>query len=193
MPYDFAVAQLIHFEERAVARLREQLGAAEEANEDLIAFARGHSGAVASIHAAALAAVEAVSIEALLETVSRQWPAILGIDAVAVALIVGKHGFRADSCGVEAVEAAFVERMLKQIAPVEVRSVASGHPLFGAASEQIRAEALIRIDPEPPFPRGLLVLGQRSGLELDSSHGSELLLFLGRIVAATIRLAVAVA
>jgi len=43
------MGRVIPFEERAVARLRERLGAAEEANQDLLAFARGHSGAVASI------------------------------------------------------------------------------------------------------------------------------------------------
>ena len=36
---------VIQFEERAVARLRQRIAAAEEANQDLIAFARGHSGA----------------------------------------------------------------------------------------------------------------------------------------------------
>ena len=44
------MAKVIPFEERAVAHLRERLGEAVEANQDLIAFARGHSGAVASIH-----------------------------------------------------------------------------------------------------------------------------------------------
>ena len=57
------MATVIPFEERAVAHLRQRLGAAEEANQDLIAFARGHSGAVTSIHAAALAAMEADSID----------------------------------------------------------------------------------------------------------------------------------
>ena len=58
------MATVIPFEERAVAHLRERLGAVEEANQDLIAFARGHSGAVASIHEAVLAAIEADGIEA---------------------------------------------------------------------------------------------------------------------------------
>ncbi|CAN5223482.1 hypothetical protein BH24PSE1_BH24PSE1_07570 [soil metagenome] len=71
------MGQVIHFEEAAVARLRERLGVVEEANQDLIAFARGHSGAVASIHEAALAAVDSTSIEDLLEIVSGRWPAIL--------------------------------------------------------------------------------------------------------------------
>ena len=181
------VGQLIRFEERAVARLRERLGAVEEANEDLIAFARGHSSAVASIHAAALAAVEAADIDHLLDMIARQWPQILGIDSAAIALVVGSEGFRADSTGVQRIEGALVDRLVRNRARVEVRCVPKGHPLFGAIAPQIRAEALIRIDSPTPVPCGLLALGQRAALERPSRHGSELLLFLGGVVAATLR------
>lgn len=186
------VGTTIPFHERAVARLRERLGAAEEANEDLIAFARGHSGATASIHAATLAAIDTLSIESFLAVLTREWPPILGIDAVAIALIVGKQGFRADLDGIERVEAAFVERMVAGLAAVRVRNVATGHPLFGPSRrDQIGAEALIRIDCGEPFPTGLIALGQRAQIAVESSHGSELLLFLGRFVGATLRRLVA--
>ena len=102
------MATVIPFEERAVAHLRERLGAAEEANQDLIAFARGHSGAVASIHGAVLAAIEADGIEGLLHVVTQEWPLILGIDAVALSLIVGDQGFRADGGGVQIVDPAIL-------------------------------------------------------------------------------------
>jgi uncharacterized protein YigA (DUF484 family) len=187
------MAQLIQFEERAVARLQQRLGAIEEANEDLIAFARGHSDAVASIHAAVLVAIEASSIDQLLEVVAWRWPEILGIDSAAIALVVGDRGFRADCGGLERVEAAFVERMLTDLPPVEVRRVAVGHPLFGVAKDRIRAEALIRIDSGTLHPSGLLALGQEAELALDSSHASQLLLFLGGIVAASFRRFVATA
>jgi hypothetical protein len=70
---------------------------------------------------------------------------------------------------------------------VDMRTVERGHPLFGPACDLIRAEALIRIDNPAPLPSGLLVLGQREELPLDNRHGSELLLFLGRSLAAMIR------
>lgn len=182
------MGQVIQFEEHAVARLRERLGAVEEANEDLIAFARGHSGAVASINAAVLAIIEASSIEAVLDVITGQWPEILGIDSVAAALLIGNDAFRADSGGIERVETLFVKRMLAGMPLVEVRAVRSGHPLFGEpVSRSIRAEALIRINCRPRYPCGLLALGQRAELAIDSAHGTELLLFLGQIVAATVR------
>jgi uncharacterized protein YigA (DUF484 family) len=178
---------VIPFEERAVAHLRERLGLVEEANQDLIAFARGHSGAVASIHAAVLAAMEADSIEGLLHTVTQEWPLILGIDAVALALIVGDQGFRADGNGVRFVAPQLLQRTISGIDGVEMRTVDRGHPLFGPACDLIRAEALIRIDCEPPLPSGLIALGQRAALSLDARHGSELLMFLGRSLAAMLR------
>lgn len=181
------MATVIPFEERAVAQLRQRLGAAEEANQDLIAFARGHSGAVASIHAAVLAAIDADGVDGLLHVVTQEWPLILGIDAVALSLIVGDRGFRADGGGVQLVEPVILRRAIDNVAGVEMRTVDRGHPLFGPACELIRAEALIRIDCEPPFPAGLLALGQRQALSLDARHGSELLMFLGRSLAVMIR------
>ena len=181
------MGRVIPFEERAVAQLRERLGAIEEANQDLIAFARGHSGAVTSIHEAVLAALEADSIETLLHIVTQEWPLILGIDAVALALIVDKKGFRADGNGVQEVQPQLLARAISGLDEVQMRTVLRGHPLFGPACDLIRAEALVRLDNHPPLPVGLLVLGQRAELTLDTRHGSELLLFLGRSLAAMIR------
>lgn len=181
------MARVIPFQDQALARLRERLGAAEEANQDLIAFARGHSGAVAAIHEAVVAALEADSIDDLLHVVTQEWPLILGIDAVSLALIIGDDGFRADCNGVHRVERQLLMRSIEQVNGVAMRAVSHGHPLFGPACELIRAEALIRIECGPPLPVGLLTLGQRSEQDLDARHGSELLMFLGRSLAAIIR------
>ena len=181
------MGKVIPFEEHAVARLRERLGAVEEANQDLLAFARGHSGAVASIHEAVLAALAADSLEAMLHVVAQEWPLILGLDSVALALVVGGQGFRADADGVQLVAPQIVEKAIAGIDGVELRNVGRGHPLFGPACSLIRSEALIRIDSETPLPFGLLALGQRTAQTVDGRHGSELLLFLGRALASMMR------
>ncbi len=178
---------MISFEDRALASLRARVAAAEEANQDLIAFARGHSGAVHSIHEAVLAAVEAEGFDHLIHIVTQDWPQILGLDAVAVALFVGDKGMRADMSGVQFVDPRIIQRSVEGFDGVVLRGVERGHPLFGPACELIRAEALIRIDCEAPLPVGLLALGQRQALSLDARHGSELLMFLGRSLAAMIR------
>jgi uncharacterized protein len=176
------MGRVISFENHALANLRARVAAAEEANQDLIAFARGHSGAVASIHAAVLAAVECDGLDHLLHVVTQEWPQILGLDAVAVALFAGDTGVRADASGLQFVDARLIERSVGEFDGVLLRGVERGHPLFGPACELIRAEALIGLNSEPPLPRGLLALGQRNPQSFDTRHGSELLIFLGRVL-----------
>jgi uncharacterized protein YigA (DUF484 family) len=173
---------VINFEDKALANLRARVAAAEEANQDLIAFARGHSGAVASIHEAVLAAVEAEGFDHLIHIVTQEWPQILGLDAVAVALYVGDRGVRADASGLQFVDPRLIRKSIDGLEGVVLRGVERGHPLFGPACELIRAEALVRLDSEPPLPNGLLALGQRSEQGFETRHGSELLVFLGRVL-----------
>ena len=176
------MGKVINFEDRAVAKLRARVAAAEEANQDLIAFARGHSGAVASIHEAVLAAIEAEGFDHLIHIVTQEWPQILGLDAVAVALFAGDKGVRADASGLQFVDVRVIRRSLEGLDGVVLHGVGRGHPLFGPACELIRAEALVRLDSEPPLPSGLLALGQREAQGFETRHGSELLMFLGRVL-----------
>ena len=177
------MGRVISFEDRALANLRARVAAAEEANQDLIAFARGHSGAVASIHEAVLAAVEAEGFDHLIHIVTQEWPQILGPGRGRGRAVRRRHGharrrFRA------AVRRSAADRALDRRASTAcvLRGVERGHPLFGPACELIRAEALIRLDSEPPLPNGLLALGQRGAQGFETRHGSELLVFLGRVL-----------
>ena len=181
------MGRVISFEEDAVARLRDRLGVAETARADLLAFARGHSGAVASIHRAVLQAMEADSLDRLLTVVTNDWPETLGLDAVVLTLMVGDQAFRADRSGVSVIARPIVDRALQSLGAVELRNVTRGHCLFGEAAQAVRSQALIRSDSPSPLPCGLLLLGQQGEQALDTPHGADLLLFLGTSLAAMIR------
>ena len=101
-----------------------------------------------------------------IHVVTQEWPQILGLDAVAVALCAGDTGVRADASGLQFVDPRLIERSVGEFDGVLLRGVERGHPLFGPACELIRAEALIRLTSEPPLPSGLLALGQRGAAEL---------------------------
>src|SRR5687768_14333921 len=133
------MGKVISFEERAVATLRDRLGAAENAKEDLIAFARGHSGATAAIHAAVLRLMEADSLDALFDVVRDDWPRMLGIDHAVLALVADGKGFRVEAGNIGTVELRIVDRTIEQVDPVTMRTVACGHPLFGHAARDIRS------------------------------------------------------
>lgn len=176
------MGQVIQFEDSAVASLRRRVAEVEEANQDLIAFARGHSGAVSAIHKAVLAALDADGFDHLIHIVTQEWPDMLGLDAVALALIDGDRAVRADASGMQHVDPRLLEHSIADIRGVVLRGVGWGHPLFGPAADLIRAEALIRLDPAAGQPGGLLALGQRRPQGFETGHGSELLVFLGRVV-----------
>jgi uncharacterized protein len=181
------MTKVISFEKFAVAKLRDRLGAAESAKEDLIAFARGHSGATAAIHAAVLALIEADDIDQLFDTVTRVWPRLLGVDHVTLALVVDDKGFRVELGHVGTVERQIVDRAIERLDPVTMRTVPCGHPLFGSAVRHIHSEALILLPSQAPLPYGLLLLGQQEAASLDNRHGVQLLGFLGSSLAAMIR------
>ena len=181
------MGKVISFEERAVATLRDRLGAAESANEDLIAFARGHSGATSAIHSAVLAAMHADSLEALFEVVAKDWPRILGLNHAVLALVIDGKGFRVEADCVGTVEPRIVDRAIERIDSVTMRTVDCGHPLFGQSAKNIRSEALILLPSQAPFPYGLLLLGQEQAACLDNRHGAQLLGFLGASLGAMLR------
>lgn len=181
------MAQVIPFEERAVATLRDRLGAAESAKQDLIAFARGHSGATAAIHGAVLALMDADSLDALLETVTTRWPTMLGIDEVTLALVADGKGFRVGKDGIWTVEPRIVDRAIERIDPVTMRVVGCGHPLFGSAARDIRSEVLVILEADAPLPYGLLLLGQSKEAVIDGKHGTEYMGFLGAALGAMLR------
>ena len=180
------MGSLHSFEKRALAKLRARLGAAEEANEDLIAFARSHRGAVATIHQAVIEAMKAPDCPAMVAVVVGQWPDILGIDQAALALADSDGATLATGDGVVPIDPAILRRAVRGLGAVTVRNVARGHPLFGQSCAEVRAEALIRIGCGGAPPNGLLLLGQTHSPGLDEFGGSELLRFLGQSLAAMI-------
>jgi uncharacterized protein YigA (DUF484 family) len=106
---------------------------------------------------------------------------------VALALLVGEEGLCLDASGVSRCEPALIRRAAGQAGDVALRSVERGHPLFGHAAEWVRAEALVAIDADAPYPRGLLLLGQAGAAAEASDQGSQLLQFLGAALGAMLR------
>jgi len=177
------VGQLISFEQHTIARLR----AAESARNDLLAFARGHSEAVASIHRAVIRSLSAPDFESLCRGVVAEWPGLLGVDCAVLALKVGQEGFRIDRDGIAHLDSALCERAQKGLSGAIMRPVERGHALFGADAPTNKAEALVPVGGGDGFPRGLLLLGQTSAVDPGEKHGAQLLEFLGDALAAMMR------
>src|SRR3546814_7682052 len=97
------MGDVVNFRDNALIELRGRVAALGEANADLVAFARGHSGAVAQIHAAALSALDAEGLDHLIHIITQDWPDSLGLDAEVIALSAGERAVRAGTSGVQMV------------------------------------------------------------------------------------------
>jgi hypothetical protein len=113
------------------------------------------------------------------------WPAILGVDSVALVIANGTEAVLASPDGLCPLDRALVRKAIGS-SPLIMRSVARGHPFFGSQSSVIRAEAIVRIDCRDPERWGLLLLGQKAALPVDPRRGGELLQFLGGCLGAMI-------
>ncbi|MCA3254304.1 MAG: DUF484 family protein [Alphaproteobacteria bacterium] len=176
------MSTVISFESRALDRLRARVAQLDEANADLLAYARGHAGAVAQIHAASLAAMEAADFAHLVHVVTADWTDILGIDAIALGLETANQAWRGETA-LQFLDRGGVDALLGSGHEVTLRSVDEGAPLFGPAASLIRSEALVRLPARAPVPQGLLALGSRQAHSFEGTHGAELLIFLGGVVA----------
>ena len=170
--------QSIERERGAMASLKQRIAAVEETNGDLLAFARGHAGAVASIHEAVLALLPATDLASFTRIVTHDWPCLLGVDAVALAWACGDRAFVADGSGLRPFEPRLIARMAGIERAVTAHSVTQGNPLFGLGNKDIRAEITIRL--EGARGLGLLLLGQHSGEPGETATSVRLLRFLGR-------------
>ena len=177
------MAEVIRFEDRALKSLRDRLGAAEEARDELLAFARGHAGATASIHEAVLALMACESVEALFDVVVNDWPRLLCVDHAAIALKAGEAAYRIDAEGRHRLEPAWITRA-SGLGDVQMRSTNHGDPLFGRIGPAIRTEALIPFTAGQGRLSGLVLLGQEDSVPLDGAHGRTLVGFLGETLGA---------
>ncbi len=149
---------------------------------DLLAFARGHSEAAESIHAAVLAALCAETPGEFAAIVTRDWPWLLNVDHVAFGW--ARHGRAMVAAGgaQRPIEARLIARMAGHGEEVAFRAVDRGHPLFGSNADGIRSEALIRLS--APGGSGLLLLGDRGSVAEETPAAKRLLRFLGRAASA---------
>jgi uncharacterized protein YigA (DUF484 family) len=165
----------------SVQSLRRRIAEVERTNGELLAFARGHSGATNAIHEAVLAVMEADSLETFAEIVTRDWPVMLGVDAAAFAWSADGGAVVADLAGLRAFEPRLVVRMAGMDRAVTIRQVDRGHPLFGKGAGVIRAEIAIRLAGARGI--GLIMLGEEEATAIDAPAASRLLRFLGRAAA----------
>ncbi|MGQ0665281.1 MAG: DUF484 family protein [Pseudomonadota bacterium] len=170
-------------------RLRGDHAKLQATQDELVQATRLNHSSQARIHAAVLALLAATTLEQLIDVVTTDLAVHLEVDAAVLgfeALERVPPGGNASS--LKLLPKGAVERLMAGAKEVRLIADAPGDPLlFGGAASLVRAQGLVRLQLKREAPLGVLGLGARTPAKFQPGQGTELLTFLGRVVALSIR------
>ncbi|OFX09002.1 MAG: hypothetical protein A2516_11820 [Alphaproteobacteria bacterium RIFOXYD12_FULL_60_8] len=178
-------ANVADLQQFMVRNLQEELQALRDSTDHLIHTTRSNMTGQTQTHMATLALLATEGLDGLLTAIDQDVPTLTGVDAAALLISV-------ESGGVATLDAPILPRseldaLLEGQPVVLFDSIRGDERLYGAAGGLIRSQALVRIVPGGARPDCLLAIGSRLPGAFHRGQGTELLLFLGEIVAHCLR------
>lgn len=172
-----------------VERLRRDVAEMAAARDAVVEAGRGNLVAQARVHDAVLMLLAAQSFEHFIETLTTDLAVILDLDVVMVG--VERHAdeiTRTQTPGVTRLSPDSVHALMGPAQNVVLRGGAPGDPsIFGAGAGLVMSFALLRLSISSATPPAVLALGSRQTDHFHSGQGTELLLFLARVVENCVR------
>ena len=167
-----------------VERERQNNSELREALQELLEIGASNQSGMSRVHDAALRAAGQRRFAALAAIVSGEWPDILGCGGAALAFETRAEALPA-APGFAALAPRRVD-MLVGDGDARLEGGLKGSPadLFGAEAKTVASMALLRLDTGPRGPAGLLALSSRDPEHFQTGQGTELLVFLARMVSA---------
>ena len=167
-----------------VERERQNNSELREALQELLEIGASNQSGMSRVHDAALRAAGQRRFAALAAIVSGEWPDILGCGGAALAFETRAEALPA-APGFAALAPRRVD-MLVGNGDARLEGGLKGSPadLFGAEAKTVASMALLRLDTGPRGPAGLLALASRDPAHFQAGQGTELLVFLARMISA---------
>ena len=182
-----------------IQRLETKLGRLTEAHRDVVAAAWDNMTGMEQIHRAVLAVIDADTFEAFVAVISDDFTELLNVDVVRLclqaetAMVDSRSAAAVASAGAGSIvmlppRALAAAQSGSALGPVTLRSdAAPDRAIFGALSEGLRSEALVRLDFGAYANPGLLAFGSTDPQRFHPEQGDDLLTFLGGVVERTMR------
>jgi len=178
-------------QEAMIRRLQTDQHDLKEMYRELVVTSRDNLASQGRVHAAVLATLGARTFEHLIEIATTDLAVHLDVDVVGLCVeTVEAPCPRAPKAGVRILEVAAVDALIGQGREARLRNHVGGQgdpAVFGAGAGLVHSEALIRLDFDTVAPTGLLALGSRHDDRFQVGQGTELLSFLARVLARSIR------
>jgi len=172
-----------------VERLRKEVVEMAAARDAVVETGRSNLTAQARVHKAVLVLLAARSFEHFIETLATDLAIILDLDMVMVGVERNADEItRTQTAGVTRLEPQMVDGLMGLGQSVALRGGTPGDPaLFGAGAGLVASYALLRLSISSVTPPAVLALGSRRPDHFHSGQGTELLLFLARVVENCVR------
>ena len=173
---DFQQA-LLHQQKEAVEELRDCV-------RDVIETSRSNMSVQQRTHAAVLAIMEAENFDALVRVVSDDLPRLLDVDIVCVGYEPTDNPLSwLVSPEVNDLKPGLVDALLGSGGTAKLyRDIADDGSVFGAAAGLVQSAAVARLRPSRRTPVGLMALGSRCDSFFQPGQGTELVVFLARVL-----------
>lgn len=175
---DEAVAD---FQAHALRRLRRDMEDLKSGTEEVILNARNNMSIQARTHEAVVALLEAESFEALTHVITDDLPRLLDVDLIILCFEQGMP--KAAAAYVQEMPEYTVDALLVGASSLLREVTASESAIYGAASDLVQSDALVRLPMKDTLPPGLIALGSRHTGAFHNGQGTELLVFLATVIA----------
>ena len=176
-----------------VERLRSDVDQAQLKTARLIDTSRENLVGQRRVHEAVLSILAAGSLEQLVEIVTTDMAIQLDIDVVSICMESDRAlPDGAMRHGLAVMDEGIVDEIMGPGTDCVLRNADVAAPdrelIFGAGAGLIDSDALLRVQPHPSTPQGMLALGSREPDKFHPEQGTELLLFLARCFEQTLRM-----
>jgi uncharacterized protein YigA (DUF484 family) len=169
--------------------MRDESTNLKDATNLLISTTRSNMMIQTRTHAAVIAILGADDLERLVHVICFDLPLLLDIDAASLCLEAGKNDFQSlEETDIRWVSDGTVNKVLggaKEFVNLIEHTKDDG-AIFGEAAGLVKSAALGRLQPSFGIPNGLLALGSRHRGAFHGGQGTDLLLFLTRVLELTL-------
>ncbi len=186
---DGEAGNVVDMQTSMLDRMRDESTNLKDAANLLISTTRSNMMIQTRTHAAVIAILGADNLERLVHVVCFDLPLLLDIDAASLCLETGDDG-----------SLELGETDIRWLAPGTVDSVLGGRDefakliehtkddgsVFGEAAGIVKSAALGRLQPGYGIPNGLLALGSRNRGAFHGGQGTDLLIFITRVLELTL-------
>ena len=184
-PMRWSGDKVVDLQSYMLDRLRGEQGDLKDAANLLINTTRANLLIQTRTHASVISILGALDLENLIHTVCFDLPILLDVDAVSLCFETASNGFPILSDNdIRWFSPGTIDKVLgheNEFAKLLEHTSDDGS-VFGEAAGIVQSAALARIGPSGALPVGLIALGSRVKGSFHGGQGTDLLLFLARVL-----------